>query len=187
MSDACTGEVRLFAGSYAPRDWSFCDGSLLRINVYPALYALLGTTYGGDGVSTFGLPDLRGRIPVSQGQGTGLTDRPLASSGGSETVSITTNNMPAHSHGFTATTATATDTSPGPSLTLATLTKTNVVTGLYTDPTPVTNPPTPPTPTVQLHPASVSVVGLGVPRSNLMGSLAMNYIICLQGVFPDFN
>ncbi|MFV3406244.1 MULTISPECIES: phage tail protein [Pseudomonas] len=187
MSDACTGEVRLFAGLYAPQNWGFCDGSLLRISNYPALYALLGTTYGGDGVATFALPDLRGRIPVNQGQGNGLTNRPFGSFGGSETVTITNDNMPAHTHGFIATKATATETAPGPTLMLATLTKTNVVTGLYTDPAPVTTPPTPATPTVQLHPNAVAVAGAGVPRSNIMGSLAMNYIICLQGIYPTFS
>ena len=82
MSDYFVGEIRLFAGAYAPANWHLCDGSLLSINTYQALYSLIGTTYGGVGVSTFGLPDLRGRIPIGQGQGTGLTNRVLGQNGG---------------------------------------------------------------------------------------------------------
>ncbi|MBC3411720.1 tail fiber protein [Pseudomonas sp. SWRI107] len=186
MSDAYVGEIRLFAGNYAPQGWRFCDGSLLQVNQSPALFALISSLYGGDGRTTFALPDLRGRIPVGQGQGAGLSNRPLASFGGTETVPVTSNNMPAHSHGFTTTSAVATTPTPGPTLLLSSFTKTQVVTGLYAK--PVNPPPAPPTATVALNPNAVMAAGApAATRSNLMGALAINYIICLDGYFPDFN
>lgn len=185
MSDAYLGEIRLFAGNYAPQGWRLCDGSVLQVSQSTPLFALIGNLYGGDGRTTFALPDLRGRLPVGQGQGTGLSNRPLASFGGSEVEPITSNNMPAHSHGFTTTSAVATSPTPGPTLLLSTFTKTQVVTGLYAKPI---NPPAPPTATVALNANAVSAAGATAPvRSNLMGALAVNYIICVEGYFPDFS
>ena len=92
------GQVILFGGSFAPRNWEFCDGQLLAISQWQALYSILGTTYGGDGRTNFALPDLRSRIPIGQGSGPGLTTRQLGSKGGSETVTLTTADMPSHNH-----------------------------------------------------------------------------------------
>lgn len=92
------GQIMMFGGNFAPRGWAFCDGQLLPISQYSALFSILGTTYGGDGVSTFGLPDLRGRAPMHAGTGPGLSPRPLGQRGGAEHVSLTSSQMPPHSH-----------------------------------------------------------------------------------------
>jgi microcystin-dependent protein len=96
------GQIMLFGGNFAPRGWALCDGQLLSISSHSALFSILGTTYGGDGVSTFGLPDLRGRVPVHAGQGPGLTPASLGHKSGTETVTLTTAQMPSHHHGVVA-------------------------------------------------------------------------------------
>ncbi len=98
MSEPYVGEIRMFAGNFAPRGWAFCDGQLLTISSYEALFSLLGTIYGGDGSTTFGLPDLRGRIPMHAGNGPGLTNRTQGQKSGTENVSLTINQLPAHNH-----------------------------------------------------------------------------------------
>ena len=100
MSEPFVGEIRMFAGNFAPRGWAFCDGQLLAVSQNDALFSLLGTIYGGDGRTTFGLPDLRGRIPIHAGNGPGLSDRRLGSKSGSENVTLTTNQIPSHTHRF---------------------------------------------------------------------------------------
>src|SRR5262245_29652358 len=110
--DNYLGEIRLFAGNFAPRGWRFCDGGLLPIAENDALFNLLGTTYGGDGVSTFALPDLRGRVAIGQGTGPGLTNRPLGEPGGTESVTLVLGQCPAHTHQLFATNAPATTASP---------------------------------------------------------------------------
>ena len=104
------GEIRMFGGSFAPRNWIFCDGQTLQISNFPALFALFGATYGGDGRNTVGIPDMRGRAPMHAGQGTGLTTRRLGERGGAETVTLTANQIPIHTHTATSTLhATSTD------------------------------------------------------------------------------
>ena len=98
MSDPYIGEIRIFAGSFAPRDWHFCDGSAMSIADNDALFSLIGTTYGGDGEQTFNLPDLRGRLPIHHGAGTGLTPRTIGDVAGSERVTVLANQLPAHAH-----------------------------------------------------------------------------------------
>lgn len=112
MSDPFVGEIRMFAGDYAPEGWALCNGQLLSVSQYQTLFALLGTTYGGDGSSTFALPDMRGRLPVHFGQGTGLTPRTLGASGGSETVALSTAQMPSHGHTMQASADPASTTDP---------------------------------------------------------------------------
>lgn len=104
QSDCLIGEMRYFGGNFAPRGWALCDGQLLAISSHSALFSILGTTYGGDGVSTFGLPDLRGRVPMHMGTGPGLTPRQLGAKSGAETVTLTLNQMPPHHHGVVAAT-----------------------------------------------------------------------------------
>lgn len=99
MSEPFVGEIRMFAGNFAPRAWALCDGQLLAVAQNDALFSLLGTFYGGDGRTTFGLPDLRGRVPMHRGDGGGLTPRSIGQKGGSETETLTVNEMPAHDHG----------------------------------------------------------------------------------------
>src|SRR2546430_10027020 len=108
MAQPYVGEIRMFAGYFAPAGWMFCEGQLLPISEYETLFNLIGTTYGGDGQSTFALPDLRGRVPLHQGSG--FT---LAENGGVETVTLTVAQIPSHSHAFLATNASADATAPG--------------------------------------------------------------------------
>jgi microcystin-dependent protein len=98
MSEPFVGEIRMFAGSFAPRSWAFCDGQLLAISQNDALFSLFGTIYGGDGITTFGLPDLRGRVPVHEGTGPGLSNRRLGAKGGAERVTLTLAQAPSHTH-----------------------------------------------------------------------------------------
>lgn len=100
MSEPYVGEIRMFAGTFAPRGWAYCDGQLLAVSQNDVLFSLLGTIYGGDGRTTFGLPDLRSRIPLHQGIGPGLSPRRLGSRGGSESETLTANQLPSHSHDF---------------------------------------------------------------------------------------
>jgi len=102
MSEPFIGEIRLFAGNFAPSSWAFCDGQLLAVSQNDALFSLLGTIYGGDGRTTFGLPDLRGRVPIHMGTGPGLTPKSIGQKSGLETVTITANQMPSHTHDITA-------------------------------------------------------------------------------------
>ena len=103
--DYYLGEIRIFGGNYAPADWALCQGQLLTMSAYPLLYSLLGTRYGGDGITTFGLPDLRSRVAMGAGQGAGLSAYTQGQTGGTETVSLQTNNLPAHNHTVPATIA----------------------------------------------------------------------------------
>jgi len=98
MAEPFVGEIRMFAGNFAPRGWAFCDGQLLAVSQNDTLFSLLGTIYGGDGRTTFGLPDMRGRVPIHAGEGPGLSARRLGSKGGTEKVTLTVNQMPSHSH-----------------------------------------------------------------------------------------
>ncbi|OZY84694.1 phage tail protein [Cellvibrio mixtus] len=176
MSEAFIGEVRVFGGNFAPVNWHLCDGSLLPISQYEALFALIGTVYGGNGVNTFGIPDLRGRLPVGQGQGLGLTNRIIGQSFGSESVSLVTNQLPAHNHAFNATTDTAVAPSPA-----------NGVFATQTDGDKIyvaangTNQP------AVLAANSVVQTGGSQPHDNIMPSLGISYIICLNGIFPSRN
>jgi len=107
MSDPFVGEIRMFAGNFAPRGWALCDGQLIAVSQNDALFSLLGTIYGGDGRTTFGLPDMRGRIPVNRGSGPGLTPRNIGSRTGDERVTLTTPELASHNHRFQASTNTA--------------------------------------------------------------------------------
>lgn len=119
MADGFVGEIRLFAGNYAPVNWLICDGRDVSISQYQVLYSLIGITYGGDGVNTFALPDLCGRLPMGQGTGTGLTPRTLGQKGGEQTVTLPVNKVPVHTHQVEATTSPAVSNNPGPTVLLA--------------------------------------------------------------------
>lgn len=181
--DPYVGEIRLFAGDYAPEGWALCDGSTLSISNYQVLYSLIGITYGGNGQVTFGLPDLRGRVVVGQGTGPGLTPRTLAQAFGTETTTLTAENTPVHSHSFTVSSDAATETSPSDSSndrTFGTFTPAAAVSGLYSN---SNNPAS----AGQLSAATVSNAGSNgaQPHSNMMPSLVVNYIICLNGIYPQ--
>lgn len=170
MSEAYLGEIRLFAGNYAPQEWHLCDGSLLPISEYQALYALIGNTYGGDGQTTFAVPDLRGRMVVGMGSSTAgiMYDRGLKA--GAETVTVTSANMPSHTHMVSASTDAATGGSPN-----------NAVwanAGLTAFTTSPAN--------AALAPSAVSTaLGGGQPHQNCQPSVALTYIIALLGIFPS--
>lgn len=174
--DSFIGDIRLFAGTYAPKGWMLCNGALLSISEYDTLFALIGTTYGGDGQNTFALPDLRGRVPVGQGAGPGLSDRVLSQTYGSETVTLLATQLPQHSHAFNATTAAATSAQPAGMLFAQT-----GVDNLY-GPLPG-NDPQPQT----MAASTVAPAGGNLPHDNIMPSMALNYIIALEGIFPSRN
>ncbi|MBY0304104.1 MAG: tail fiber protein [Sphingomonas sp.] len=178
MSDPFLGEVRMFGGNFAPRDWAMCNGQLISIAQNSALFSLIGTIYGGDGQVTFGLPDMRGRLPISQGQGPSLSPRTMGERAGSETVTLLPNNLPAHSHSFNVYNVPATTSTPGPTV------LPGVGTGggrMYVVPAGATTTP------VQLAPAAVLPAGSSQPHNNLMPALCVSFIIALQGVFPSRN
>ncbi len=172
------GEIRLFAGTYAPQGWLLCQGQVIDISGNETLFTLLGTTYGGDGVSTFGLPNLQGTLPIGQGQGLNLTNRIIGQRLGSDTVTLTEAQIPAHSHAVYATSETATTVTPGPGVTLATVPNPQ---GFYDAGT--ANPPT----KAAFSSRAVGVAGNSQPHSNLMPSASINYIIATVGIFPSQN
>lgn len=180
MSDAFIGEVRLFAGRRAPNDWHFCDGTLLPISGNEALYSLLGTIYGGDGRTQFAIPDLRGRLPISQGKGpdASQTTHVLGSSGGSDTVTLTEATFPTHSHGINASSNSVSTPTPGPTVGFGTLASPMV---FYIDTAK------PMSGSLNLSPNAIStaVGGNGSPHSNMMPTMGLNYIICLIGAYPS--
>jgi len=176
------GEVQIFAGNFAPRDWAFCDGQLLPIAQNTALFSLLGTTYGGDGRTTFGLPDLRGRAAMHPGRGPGLASRRLGEKVGTETVTLTTAQIPSHSHtGTTSTTKIDLSTNVGTSDTSDGQHIGNHLGAFNEDATPdaklggVTSGTT------------INNTGGGQPHNNMQPSTTVNYIIALQGTFPSRN
>lgn len=168
MAQPYVGEIRMFAGNFAPAGWMFCEGQLLPISENETLFNLIGTTYGGDGQSTFALPDLRGRLPLHQGNGF-----ILAETGGVEEVTLTVGQIPAHSHPMLATTNPATANAPGASVTVAT-TALATITPYGTD-----NPPT------NMSPKMVSSVGGSQPHTNFQPYLCVDFIISLFGIFPS--
>lgn len=168
MAQPYVGEIRIFAGNFAPAGWMFCEGQLLPISENEVLFQLIGTTYGGDGESTFALPDMRGRIPVHQGNGF-----ILAETGGAEEITLTVNQIPAHSHALLATSDAATATAPGPSVTLARNTN------------PAISPYGTDNPSVNLSPSAIGPVGGSQPHTNFQPYLCVNYIISLFGIFPS--
>jgi len=180
MVDSVLGEIRPFAGSYAPEGWRFCDGSLLNINGNEALYSLLGVTWGGNGQTTFGLPDLRGRLPVGQGQGINLTARVVGQHGGSSEVQVVASNLPAHSHAFSVSTTTATTTHPTNGAVLAVPPATSV------GPLQAYAPPTP-APTLENFDSTAitTAVGGNQAHPNVMPYLAVSYIIAVTGLYPE--
>lgn len=174
--DPYLGDIRLFAGSFAPAGWVICDGRLLAISQNDALYAIIGTTYGGDGVNTFGVPDLRGRLPVGQGNGPGLTPRVIGQQFGVESVTLVTTQIPSHNHTLNAST-TAPSTSPSPAGTVFAHSDADKI---------YVSSPTGPVPET-LNPATVQATGGTQPHNNIMPTTAINYIMCTSGIFPSRN
>jgi microcystin-dependent protein len=181
MSTPFLGEIRMFAGNFAPKNWQFCNGQTLPINQYSALFALLGTNFGGNGVSTFMLPDFRGRLPISVGQGPGLTNRVLGEPGGSENVTITSQTMPQHNHMLMVTTAGATLNTP--SATALPAAETGTATGSFY----ALNVGSPSPTMGHLNTSSLAANGSSLAHTNLMPALCLSFIIAMQGLFPTRN
>lgn len=195
------GEIRMFAGSFAPRGWMLCQGQQLSISTYQTSYVILGTTYGGDGINTFNLPNLGGRVPVGTGQRSGSTQYQLGQVTGTEQVTLTTATIPLHSHTATFTQSNAAATATG-TLKAATGTNTLDPTNAYVGAdgndsffnTPgstltqlaanavTVNSVSGPTPTL-----AVGITGSSVPHDNMQPYLAVSYIICVEGIFPSRN
>jgi microcystin-dependent protein len=165
MAQPYVGEIRIFAGNFAPAGWQFCEGQLLPISEFETLFNLIGTTYGGDGQATFALPDLRGRIPIHQGN-----SFTLAETGGVETVTLTVSQIPSHSHAMLASTSTGTVNSPATAVTAASPSVT-----LYTADVTDSN----------MAAAAVSSVGGSQPHDNFQPYLCLDFIISLFGIFPS--
>lgn len=172
MSEPFLGEIRMFAGTFAPRGWAFCDGQLLAVSQNDALFSLFGTIYGGDGRTTFGLPDMRGRIPIHAGTGPGLSQRRLGAEGGVEDVALTVNQLPAHSHPIQAEAAASSNNEPAGNLTAE-----SPSIDVY-----VESPPT-----VNLSGESITNVGGSQSHTNLMPFLCVHFIVALVGIYPSRN
>ena len=170
MSEPFVGEIRMFAGNFAPRGWAFCDGQLLAVSQNDALFSLLGTIYGGDGRTTFGLPDLRGRVPIHAGTGPGLSPRRLGAKAGSESETVTVNQLPAHSHALQGTTNLA--DSPNPQ---GRVPARSTTVDLYIQEAP----------TESLAADSISQLGGSRSHTNLMPFLCIHFIIALFGIYPS--
>ncbi|MGR8935953.1 MAG: phage tail protein [Gammaproteobacteria bacterium] len=170
MSEPFVGEIRMFAGNFAPRGWAFCDGQLLAVSQNDALFSLLGTIYGGDGRTTFGLPDLRGRLPIHAGDGPGLSPRPLGAKGGEESVTLTVNQLPSHEHPLQASQGPATDTRP---------------VGNAPAQAPAADVWSTRSPAVDMAADSISYIGGSRSHTNLMPFLCVNFIIALFGIYPS--
>lgn len=175
MSNPYVGEIQIFGFNFPPRGWSFCNGQILSISQNTALFSILGATYGGNGQSNFALPNFQSRVPLSFGQGSGLSNRALGEVGGSENVTLLSTEMPPHGHSLAASSAPATSTEPGN----AVLAQSGDGLVAYT-PTLGTNPPVP-------LDNAVGISGGSQPHNNLMPLLTLNFCIALQGVFPSPN
>jgi microcystin-dependent protein len=168
MSDQFFAEIRLFACTFAPEGWAFCNGQILPLSQNTALFSLLGSMYGGDGKSTFALPDLRGRLAIAAGQGANLSERYIADTGGSESVTLMQSEMPQHSHMVSASTSDGDQTEP-----------TN---NLFASQTSDTYAPDPTN--TKMADGMVAEAGGNQPHNNLMPYLVVNFCIALQGIYP---
>lgn len=174
MASPFLAQITLFAGNFAPRGWAFCSGQIMAISQNTALFALLGTTYGGNGQTTFALPDLRSRVPIHPGQGPGLSNYDLGQSGGVESVTLLASQMPPHSHPLNANTSAGTLRDPGGN---ALAKEATGQTSVYHNAAPNTT----------MAAASIGSTGGGQPFTNVQPYLAVNFIIAIEGIFPSRN
>jgi len=170
MADPYLGEIRMFAGNFPPKDWAFCDGSIVAIRQHTALFSLLGTNFGGDGRVTFGLPDLRDRVPMHWGQGPGLANRQLGETGGANAVTLALTEMAPHSHSPSASSAPGDQVSPENGFWAASQTRDKQFGNTAPDATMA---------------APIDPTGGGLAHENRAPYLAVSYIIALNGIFPQ--
>jgi len=172
MAQPYIGEIRMFGGNFAPSGWSFCNGSLLPISQYQALFQLIGTTYGGDGVNTFAVPDLQGRLPIHQGQGVGLSNYPIGAKAGVESVTLTSSQLPSHNHGALGSSTGGAVSNPS-NATWGNNAIANKSFGLGTSANATMNN------------SSMGNTGNNLPHDNLMPFQVISFIIALFGVYPS--
>jgi microcystin-dependent protein len=171
MGSPYVGEIRMFAGNFAPVGWAFCDGQFMAISENTTLFQLIGTTYGGDGQTTFALPDLRSRVPVHAGQGPGISNNYiLAQNGGLETVTLTVQQIPIHNHAALASNDAGVATSPANNFWAASNNYYQFAPGAASTP---------------MNTQAVAQVGGSQPHDNMLPFLAVNFIISLFGIFPS--
>jgi len=175
MSDQFVAEIRIFPFNFAPTGWAFCDGQLMPISQNTALFSLLGTTYGGDGKSTFALPDMQGNAPMQPGQGQGLSLRDLGETSGVESVTLLTSEMPAHTHGVGRALADAGNVITPVNSVWAQSAAGRGAAALYIDGAP----------TGKVNINSLNVTGGSLPHNNMQPYLTLNFCIALQGIFPQ--
>lgn len=183
MSQPFVGQVIMFGGNFAPAGWMMCSGQIIPISENDVLFQLIGTTYGGDGQSTFALPDLRGRVPVHQGQGAGLSNYVIGQASGAESVTLNTNQIPQHNHMMLTTAQTATAATPSTGTIMANENVSNGSNNPYTYApynagTPAQQP---------LSGASIAQTGGNQPHNNIQPVLTVTYCISLFGIFPSQN
>lgn len=183
MSNVYMGQILMFAGNFAPRNFAFCNGQLLSVSQFQALFALLGTTYGGNGTSTFALPNLQSRLAMHYGQGPGQPPYALGTSAGSPSVTITTSTMATHTHTLNASTAPANTISVGSGVLPAVPSGTNPPYTFYAS----EQPPLPKLDPEPLAPGVCSTFGGSQPHANVMPSLCVSFVICEFGIFPSQN
>lgn len=174
MSDPFVAEIRAVGFNFPPAGWALCNGQLLSIAQNTALFSLVGTSYGGNGTTTFGLPNLQGRAVMGAGDGPGLTPRVLGESGGESSVTLTQANIPSHTHNLVAANAVGTSTSPA-----------NAALAVGANGTPMYTPASNASGT--MHTLALLPSGSGAPHNNMQPYLTVNFIIALQGVFPGRN
>jgi microcystin-dependent protein len=174
MASPFVAEIRIFAGNFAPKGWATCDGQILPISQNTALFSLLGTFYGGNGQTTFALPNLQGSAPMHAGQGPGLSERFVGEQSGEQAVTLLTSEMPAHSHGAQATSGSNQDSPAGNAW--STIGTTRTPPALYNS-----------AQNAQMSPLALAITGADSPHNNMSPYLCLTFIIALQGVFPARN
>lgn len=172
MSECFVGEIRMFGGNFAPVNWAQCDGQTLSISQNDVLFSLIGTTYGGDGINTFKLPDMRGRIPIHMGTGPGLTTRIIGQAFGAESVVLNTGGMPQHTHALYASSSDGTSNNPAGNV-LAGSTQTVLI---YTSTS---------TAPITMSSSALGVAGGNTAHPNMMPTQCVNFIIALAGIYPS--
>jgi microcystin-dependent protein len=174
MTQPFVGEIRMFGCNFAPVGWFPCDGRLLSIAEYEVLFTLIGTTYGGDGQTTFAVPDLRGRLPIHQGTGPGLSNYVIGQMSGTESVTLISQQMPTHTHTLAVTSALATALTPGPTLLPGAISGDSIYVSDVTGATPIA-----------MSAQSTTLAGGSQPHENCMPTLTIGYCIAWAGIFPS--